>query len=165
MEEGHRPFQTTGVDCIAEVSDFTSDVFSDLQVDLERMTDSEKLLLEALFIDTYNTLAIETCDDDFRRVASVELVVSEQIYPEQLPSVQTSRRSLQSLSTNDTVWFDVNATNTTGANSSSAPPRVPQSTVFEVQGKLGTVLCGLLFCDVNMLKHFISSCGRPMPWL
>ena len=55
------------VDCGSNISDFTSEIFSDLAVNITSLTTEEVRVLEEAFLRTYNNLAFDSCDGYFRK--------------------------------------------------------------------------------------------------
>ncbi|CAB9504888.1 expressed unknown protein [Seminavis robusta] len=64
------------VQCGQVTGSFTSEVFSDLRLNISSITQEEVRLLEQSFRESYNDVSFQTCDNLFRQVVDVELRVA-----------------------------------------------------------------------------------------
>jgi hypothetical protein len=90
------------VNCNGEQQNFISYVYADLGVSASQISSSTKQRLEEVFLETYNDLSFRACDEFFRVVSSVGLMIKEDLGLER--KLQQAERNATSVnSTDDTA--------------------------------------------------------------
>lgn len=114
------------VECNATQQLFTTEVFSDLRLNLSSLTREETRLLEKTFQRTYNNLAFSICDGNFRAVDSVKLRIGQ-------PGLVFGPRRLQE--GNFTVSFgNTSVDNITATAVPLKDRHTTTSTIFSITG-------------------------------
>ncbi|CAB9520923.1 expressed unknown protein [Seminavis robusta] len=96
------------VDCIADVEQFESAVYTGLRLNELQVDGAAMSEIESGFMSLYNTISFEGCDSFFRRVTSVELVVGQNFVSRRLqqdafgPGEDASIAQNLTLASNDT---------------------------------------------------------------
>ena len=100
VTEGHE------VECGTSRTNFDARIFATVSQSLDVLTEDERKLIQATFLETYNSLSFGNCDNQFRRIDSVDLDPNESgtiVYRKLLDAEELN-------GSNETFWYASNTT-------------------------------------------------------